>query len=423
MEEVRSYIKTWEHDFQRAHGKVPSKEDIKKDAVIRMKYKQYSLYKQGKPEKANKIKVPQLYPSTPSKRRILQLTTPQKTSPSSPFNNGHGNLGGSPSIVTELGPTPQLNGRVLSIFEILRSPQKSPLKKITAAANDGFEAESPDNPSGFKTPTKKKLNFNMKDKSINNLGNLRTPSKTPKKHIEETPAYFNEETPYNTASVSPSKRPVSNSFDAVHSYDDDQTSLESHSPLFKKVKPISKLIRELDDIKDDLKYGDYDLEELIPARESSVLSTLSKLTEDDSDEEQESVDENGEFIQKQPWERKVKRQTRRVNMRARPMEGTDMFEDDEDTLQSSQNSRLWSNALNLRLHQVSSESLPKSLQPALKNAIETKEQDIDENDEWPEEVPYIKNTVQYERNKKRVYSNFKCMRINKPRHGRFDKRR
>ncbi|KAH3686545.1 hypothetical protein WICPIJ_002467, partial [Wickerhamomyces pijperi] len=309
MEDVRSHIKKWEYDFQKVHGRQPSRDDIKKDAVIRLKYKQYSYYKQGKPEKAKEVLIPQLGPETPSKNRTVALNlmnTPSLTARTA-MESSVSVPEDSPVRVSELGPTPQLNGKVLSIFDILRSPEKSPLK------NDMSSGSAQTSP--FKTPTatRRKLNLSITDKPIPKLGSFRTPSRPTTRasnsHIEETPAYFNEETPKFVRRVSTDD----DSSRDIHE-DGESPATPSQSPIFHRVKPIRKLIGELYDIKDDLKYGDYDLDELLPNEKDdrSMLETLVEEGDEEAvgsgaeDQDQDQDQDEGDLVpSERTFQRKV----------------------------------------------------------------------------------------------------------------------
>ncbi|KAH3688806.1 hypothetical protein WICPIJ_000218, partial [Wickerhamomyces pijperi] len=193
-------------------------------------------------------------------------------------------------------------------------------------------------------------------------------------------------------------------------------------------------IGELYDIKDDLKYGDYDLDELLPNEKDdrSVLETLVEEGDEEAvgsgAEDQDQYQDEGDLVpSERTFQRKVKRQTRRVKMKARPMEATDKFEEGESQLQASSPRSTRSNILNLRLQQVAADSLPKSLQAPTGDGQATAAEDIplDENENWSDfdEGAYVKNTVKYDGKKKNSYNNFKSMRINKPkRGGRFGRR-
>ena len=105
--EIKLKIKEWEYAFRKQHNKLPSKADIKDDVEI---HKLYSLYKsiklgqQQKPSKQETVNEPASVQSSPVKK------------------NDYSPRG-------ELGPTPQANGRVLSIFDLkMTPPDSSPLK-------------------------------------------------------------------------------------------------------------------------------------------------------------------------------------------------------------------------------------------------------------------------------------------------------
>ncbi|KAF6067051.1 DNA replication and checkpoint family protein [Candida albicans] len=136
--EIKSKIKEWEYAFRKQHNKLPSKADIKDDVEI---HKLYSLYKsiksgqQQKPSKQETVNEPASVQSSPVKR------------------NDYSPRG-------ELGPTPQANGRVLSIFDLkMTPPDSSPLKhKSDKASPSAFAMPPPQSPvkNIIETPTKSK---------------------------------------------------------------------------------------------------------------------------------------------------------------------------------------------------------------------------------------------------------------------------
>ncbi|ODV89428.1 hypothetical protein CANCADRAFT_4049 [Tortispora caseinolytica NRRL Y-17796] len=85
MDLLRRELKTWEKDFKKKHGRKPNKNDIKSDKAIASLYKSYNDMKR---EPKNDI-----FNETPTKL-----------------------------IGQVVGPTPDLKGRVLSIFDIKSPP-------------------------------------------------------------------------------------------------------------------------------------------------------------------------------------------------------------------------------------------------------------------------------------------------------------
>lgn len=107
--------------------------------------------------------------------------------------------------ITEVGPTPQLNGRVLTIFDIQPSPEKiemSPMKGVPKL-NLGIQLEAPQEVEMFKTPTKpvktldlgfgsssRKLTFDKIDIADDDLVKDTVPAKSNMQPIHETPKYL-----------------------------------------------------------------------------------------------------------------------------------------------------------------------------------------------------------------------------------------
>jgi hypothetical protein len=136
MDTLKLEIKNWEHQFRKEHNRNPSKADIQANKDIQNKYKQYRSYK------AHGSKIYKTPTKTRSNRQ--QLQTPQRTSPINRPDS-------SPVLAKEIGPTPQMNGVVLSIFDGISSPNVTPVKSTRTFAEGGDIQMSG-------TPTRK-LNF------------------------------------------------------------------------------------------------------------------------------------------------------------------------------------------------------------------------------------------------------------------------
>ncbi|SMR56283.1 unnamed protein product [Zymoseptoria tritici ST99CH_3D1] len=135
---LRSHIKTWESSFQAEHGRKPERADIKKDATIAAKYKQYQTAtrpsttsrKFTKPrdalrEKSGNSSSNTSIARTPSK--AFRTTT--HTAVLSPVKE----VEPTPAhIRLALGPTPQKDGQVLGIFDLLSgTPSRNDSVKVT----------------------------------------------------------------------------------------------------------------------------------------------------------------------------------------------------------------------------------------------------------------------------------------------------
>ncbi|KAK0649390.1 DNA replication/checkpoint protein [Cercophora newfieldiana] len=139
---LRAELKTWEGSWAKDHGgKKPSREDIKQNPDIAQKYKQYNKLRDilsGKipPESANSQErdrkrkdTDNLPPQTPSKRSKV-FHTPRKSQsqitpadlPGPPAEITTPSISRtlfSPALPTSIGPTPQKDGRVLGLFDLL----------------------------------------------------------------------------------------------------------------------------------------------------------------------------------------------------------------------------------------------------------------------------------------------------------------
>lgn len=99
--QVKKTIKQWEALFLKKNNRPPTKSDVRKDPTVRLLYQTYNDLKRG----------------TTS---VRAATTPRKEKPKEIL------------LPDELGPTPQANGRVLSLFDHqLTPPRSSPLKTPT----------------------------------------------------------------------------------------------------------------------------------------------------------------------------------------------------------------------------------------------------------------------------------------------------
>ncbi|OBA16961.1 hypothetical protein METBIDRAFT_48091 [Metschnikowia bicuspidata var. bicuspidata NRRL YB-4993] len=138
-------IKEWERGFAAKHGRVPSKADVKADVEIWKAYKAYNeMKKASRPAKRE--------PDHPSKNPEGQRLKEQDSG-SQNTENGFERV--MPVQNAELGPTPQANGKVLSIFDLILSPPESSLVKQVQGKPGLFLPLSSLGPtSPFKTPTK-----------------------------------------------------------------------------------------------------------------------------------------------------------------------------------------------------------------------------------------------------------------------------
>ncbi|KAK3384988.1 DNA replication/checkpoint protein [Podospora didyma] len=164
-QDLRAELKKWENDWASARGgRKPGRDDIKQNADIQQKYKQYSKVRDilaGKipiPRPQDNVFVAQQKhqqprhkrkqsdaalppPQTPSKR-TKPTHTPRKT----PIHGPSGDFSRTPSSVNKLlfspatvlpssiGPTPQKDGRVLGLFDFLARTPSKPATILPASA-------------------------------------------------------------------------------------------------------------------------------------------------------------------------------------------------------------------------------------------------------------------------------------------------
>ncbi|KAF7550558.1 hypothetical protein G7Z17_g5637 [Cylindrodendrum hubeiense] len=134
--QLRADLKSWESDWAQTHkSQKPGREDIKANPDIAQKYKQYNKVRDILSGKAQPPASAKEGPKPRKRKSDIHLAqTPTKRNknfetPSKNRNIDHdGDLMNSPAIsrklfspasVTSLGPTPQRDGRVLGLFDLL----------------------------------------------------------------------------------------------------------------------------------------------------------------------------------------------------------------------------------------------------------------------------------------------------------------
>ncbi|KAM6478711.1 DNA replication/checkpoint protein [Trichoderma sp. SZMC 28011] len=188
-QKVRADLKQWEADWAKTHGgKKPGREDIKNTPIIAQKYKDYNKLRDiiaGKlvpppdtstsKQKHEKRKSDGAPVGTPMKRAKHAETPSKRLAP-----NGEEYMNSpaisrklfSPAPVTSIGPTPQRDGKVLGLFDLLVEREfKSPMKGASNTAGS------------LATPSKHRSS--LFEDSAANLG--RTPTSTSKRKLFSTP--------------------------------------------------------------------------------------------------------------------------------------------------------------------------------------------------------------------------------------------
>ncbi|CAK7222387.1 hypothetical protein SBRCBS47491_004849 [Sporothrix bragantina] len=236
-QQLRLALKTWETTWAREHGGAkPAREDISRNPEIAKKYKAYNhtrailsgkiltsseAKKDESRRKRKQVSGPlttaaptdtQLM-QTPSKRLRATVTraTPSRAVPSAtPTQAGGGYLDAhlnmtlsisrklfSPVVPTSIGPTPQRDGRVLGLFDVLNEEEEKRKKrsavaatpsKRTTAEEDAALGNSGQRPGQASisalgaTPRKQTLNvegYKSDDEDDNNAINARRLGRTP----------------------------------------------------------------------------------------------------------------------------------------------------------------------------------------------------------------------------------------------------
>lgn len=192
MEQLKTVIKKWEYSFREKNDRLPSKLDIKANADIHKLYLKYRALKSGGHSSHSKRNVSSGFkaaqpvhnspPPETSDERGVEIMLESEIAE---YENEDIESDLIPTV-RELGPTPQANGKVLSIFDMrMTPPESSPLKSRQTSANPFTE---------FKTPTKVRVKHELrntptrtdrgKELIFNKLKNLSTENnhlETPKK--------------------------------------------------------------------------------------------------------------------------------------------------------------------------------------------------------------------------------------------------
>jgi hypothetical protein len=111
---LRTELKTWERAFEKDNGHKPTPADVKANAEISIKYKLY--HKSFRATKPTKRESDRSKPEFVSAVQALKQITPQKRRRDAHIITPTQNTHASDNVET-VGPTPQLNGRMLGLFE------------------------------------------------------------------------------------------------------------------------------------------------------------------------------------------------------------------------------------------------------------------------------------------------------------------
>ncbi|RCK58901.1 DNA replication regulator SLD2 [Candida viswanathii] len=339
--EVKQKIKEWEYAFREKNNRLPSKSDIKENSEIRKLYSLYRAIKLGKPPKEAPKKEP--VSESPVRKNVFDSAG-------------------------ELGPTPQANGRVLSIFDFkMTPPESSPLKKKSTNTNlpsspQKMDMPPPDSPVKrimVETPTKNRVRL------------LATPTKSRSIDFSAFSPGYRKENP---------QTPTSGSSVAVVDFQ------VSPSPM----KPLRGIGKKLADLYKSA------IEEAETLKDSEFAD--GELVDEVIEEEGQSGDEEDETETTTVYKRKrtQKRLTKRVKMAPRPVE-------EKPTLDN----------INIQKKVSKMEEKEREHIEAYINS-----EDEEEEDEVKPRVPEspVKKT------RKPTANNFQRLKINDPRAKRFKQR-
>ncbi|KAK4226641.1 putative DNA replication regulator sld-2 [Podospora fimiseda] len=157
--QVRADLKKWEADWADSHnGKKPSRNDIKQNPDIAQKYKQYSKLRDIVSGKIPPPSIARLAPTTPS-HRSKTFQTPRKSEAKTPGTVSRTPATNrklfSPALPTSIGPTPQKDGRVLGLFDLIGKTPSKPTETLPSGLTPRKRRAS--EVGGLTTPSAKRF--------------------------------------------------------------------------------------------------------------------------------------------------------------------------------------------------------------------------------------------------------------------------
>ncbi|KAF2720950.1 hypothetical protein K431DRAFT_285218 [Polychaeton citri CBS 116435] len=376
VETLRAELKSWEKTYLATNGHKPGKEDIRADAAISAKYKQYdqlrrpanTLSTNSTPRKRS---IQYAGNVTPSRQRVLKersansipIATPQRktkhaSDPPLPglIPPSHEPDQPTPAFIRcALGPTPQKDGQVLGIFDML--PTATPTYRLETPSKRNSRAMdvSATPTKTFSPPTSTRDQLSRTPMSSGKRFYLDAFAGTPQKRKrddedEGTPSAATK--PFATPAFLRRSFPLA-PVDEVAGQDAEKAS----QPLpFKKrglVRSLSSLIQGLKRQEEKKMDDDWDIMNELEAEGEGTSAEAEELTTTlvpdsqtaegnflhrlDNAEDSDSDQEQGTEVKRKPWKKKgLKRQTRRVIMRpvlhkaAKASEPADHSESEEE---------------------------------------------------------------------------------------------
>ncbi|KAI4748438.1 hypothetical protein E4T50_01238 [Aureobasidium sp. EXF-12298] len=367
IQALRLELKTWEKQFSVQNGgKRPSREDIKNNVEIAARYREYDKLRRPTTKKPESQHINPAKPHHATPRNAAPAATPQKANSQFLIPNiallqeEEAELEPTPAAVRmHLGPTPQKDGQILSLFDDLSSTASKPSRTALASieANANFtpskpsqllfaENESPPENVHDRTPASSSKRF-LLDSFVST-----TPLK--RKREDEEPIHA---TPSSAKGLSTPAflRRTSNMLIMDTLVEEAQNDHEIKSlnigrmrqPPFKKrgiVRSLSSIIqglrkqeddkldeelemmREMEDVDDDHDSA----KPAVQVADSQVVMPLGPDQGIESEESEEEERDTGVF--RKPWKKKgLKRQTKRVIMRPAPKTKVPAQADQPDT--------------------------------------------------------------------------------------------
>ena len=270
MDALKIEIKLWERAFEKEHGRLPEKDDIKKDKEVKRKYKQYAQLKKDATVKPSvEVNVEQ----TPVKSHV---------------NN----------TKAEFGPTPQMNGKLVSIFEMQVSAMKT---------HQSDQEDTVGSPVRSNDLVRRQLNFSI------------TPNSSPMKQVPNLSANivvsrpkYGPNSPMRIGDIglqlSETPKTLGRTLDL-------KSSPFSPSPLIKRpVKTLSQLAKEHAIIKDEFESNPEDFSEF-----TAIRTLTEKLMQEEHMDIIEEGDEGTVGNETESnYVRKVKTIKKRTKAKMRP---------------------------------------------------------------------------------------------------------
>ncbi|AET41230.1 Sld2p Ecym_7404 [Eremothecium cymbalariae DBVPG len=260
-EELKVQLKRWEHQFLKQNGRSPIKEDIRAHPDIKNKYKQYAKLKHYQAKK------PKL---TRSPSKVSHLT-PQKR------------------VDAELGPTPQIYGKVLSLFEMNISPRANVVIAAPSPTKNEAVAETLIGTVQLEEAqsVKRQLTFSMTPTSspVKSPSLGTTMPRLPSPDSSRDSGYYGPNSPVkfdNDLTLKLSKTPV-------RLKASQPITCGSPSPLLKKpAKSLSQLAKEHQEI----------LHEMSAANQDGVVRNLGDILEQKAKDDNCSTVDNLNYAKK-----------------------------------------------------------------------------------------------------------------------------